>query len=440
MSEWTSANLGPFRLPHLPKNYTRGLHGRQRTLASGAPTRTFHLRPCRGLFAVFAMPFVLAMQPADASRTLLTAAPVTALRAGPSPKQPHITQLPADVPVWAETNSGPWYRVRLREGLSAWAFEQDLKAAPNPGPRPVAHVTNISVEPWERGVRVSVDLTSRVPFRVRQTLSPCRLHLDLFGVRLAGHGIRCRPIEAFITALVPEQVTGESVDLSVGIDATRHVGHDIHYASGSRLVLEIRRPYPSRGLRGKSIALDPGHGGHDFGAVGPTGLREKDVNLAVALQLRDLLLARGADVIMTRETDVSIAGPDAALSAELAGRVNITRNQWPDVFVSIHNNHIGRGDPASVRGTETYYWTPMSRRLAEVVQESLCAEIRTENRLVAWRSFRVLRDTDCPRVLLECVYLSHPQEEALMRDACFRLRAAEGILKGLEAFFDGPAQ
>jgi N-acetylmuramoyl-L-alanine amidase len=108
-------------------------------------------------------------------------------------------------------------------------------------------------------------------------------------------------------------------------------------------------------VRGKRIAIDPGHGGFYPGTVGVKGLTEKEVNLAVALELRDLLRAAGAEVLLTRETDRDFLTPaDSSLRSDLLERSRLSNAFQPDLFVSIHHNADANG-AHDVNETQTYY-------------------------------------------------------------------------------------
>src|SRR5690606_18848766 len=120
-------------------------------------------------------------------------------------------------------------------------------------------------------------------------------------------------------------------------------------------------------LTGATIVLDPGHGGDEPGAVGPTGLQEKDVNLAVAREAKAILEAQGATVVLTRTGDYRIT---------LASRGAIAQALPPIAFVSIHHN----ADPDELRdtpGSETYFQiaSPESKRLAGLLHEELVAAL-----------------------------------------------------------------
>src|SRR5262249_25427870 len=108
-------------------------------------------------------------------------------------------------------------------------------------------------------------------------------------------------------------------------------------------------------VRGRRIVLDPGHGGVFRGALGVHGLTEAEVNLGVALHLRGLLEARGAQVLMTRTDDRDFLTPaDSSLRSDLAERVRIAGAFHPDLFVSVHHNADARG-AHDVNSTQTYY-------------------------------------------------------------------------------------
>jgi N-acetylmuramoyl-L-alanine amidase len=170
------------------------------------------------------------------------------------------------------------------------------------------------------------------------------------------------------------------------------------------------------------VAIDAGHGGRDPGAIGPTGLVEKDVVLDIAQRVRDLLVRAGVRVIMTRETDVFV---------ELADRPRMARQQGATVFVSIHANASTR---PSANGSETYYLTPQSQVLAQMVQEELGRIPGLANRGVKTANFLVLRESDVPAVLVEVAYVSNVDEEARLRQHAFRQRLAEAVSRGVQRF------
>ncbi len=180
-------------------------------------------------------------------------------------------------------------------------------------------------------------------------------------------------------------------------------------------------------FKGKVVAVDPGHGGSDPGAIGVSGLREKEVNLAVALELVGLLEEAGAKVVMTRSGDHAVRN---------ARRVEVANEAGADVFISIHANAYS--DPES-NGTETYYCSKndhssASKYLAEQVQREMVSALGLRDRGVKQRSFYVLNNTEMPAALVELAFLTNATEEKLLEKKETHVKAARALFEGLEAY------
>jgi N-acetylmuramoyl-L-alanine amidase len=177
-------------------------------------------------------------------------------------------------------------------------------------------------------------------------------------------------------------------------------------------------------LSGWKFCVDPGHGGSEYGAVGPTGLQEKDVNLAVALKLRDLLQAEGAEVLMTRTDDSAVS---------ITQRWQMANSWGANRFISIHHNAMP--DAPSVNGTETLVYTYASQdslELANSVQAELVGELGLPNRGIVPRSdVGVLKNTTMPAILTEASFISNPEQEQRLRDDSYLLREAQAIMRGI---------
>lgn len=212
-----------------------------------------------------------------------------------------------------------------------------------------------------------------------------------------------------------------------------------------RVVIDIRKPYfPaeiqfSPGLKGKVIAIDPGHGGSDSGAVGPSQTQEKAVTFAVSLRVKKLLEQAGAVVFMTREDDVDVYAPNDTATEELSARADIGNNNHVDLFISIHANSFG--DP-TVGGTGTYYYrkTSYDSLLAQSLQTGMVRSVGLKNRGIYAANFYVLKHTDMPSALIELAFLSNPNEERLLNSPLFDQKLAQGIVNGLNTFFSRAAQ
>ncbi len=172
------------------------------------------------------------------------------------------------------------------------------------------------------------------------------------------------------------------------------------------------------------IMIDAGHGGGDPGAVGPTGLKEKDVTLKLAVKAGGMISGQGIGVALTRTTDMFIS---------LSDRSAIANSAAAKYFLSIHINSAGI---PKANGTETYALAAggQGERLAESVQKSLVKSIGLSDRGVKFANYSVLRETKMPAALVEVCFINNPDEESLLKDEAFLDKAALGIAKGVAAF------
>jgi len=194
-------------------------------------------------------------------------------------------------------------------------------------------------------------------------------------------------------------------------------------------------------VRGRVIALDPGHGGIDPGAIGVNGLTEDAVNLAVSQRLAALLAQAGAVVVLTRAETTDLAGatpggPSARKRVDLRARVSTVNLSGADVIVSIHANRFG--NPAE-RGAQTFYNPhrfPQNRLLAEMIQRQLQAITgETRRKISEHIDHYVLNHTDMPGVTVELGFLSNPRDAALLGDPAYQQRIAYAIFVGLAHYF-----
>lgn len=191
------------------------------------------------------------------------------------------------------------------------------------------------------------------------------------------------------------------------------------------------------GLRGRKITIDPGHGGSDSGAIGPTGVMEKSVTLRVAQELKRLLVAEGATVYMTRDTDTEVSpkGADASDIEELQARCDIPNQNGSDIFVSIHMDSFTNG---AAKGTTGYYYSLGSKRsrdLADKIRAGVIDQLGTQSRGTQSSNFYVVKHTDMPATLVEVAFISNPSEERLMNSEAGIKKAAQGIADGIADFF-----
>lgn len=194
-------------------------------------------------------------------------------------------------------------------------------------------------------------------------------------------------------------------------------------------------------VKGKTIFLDPGHGGEDRHNKGPKGVIEADVNLKVALYLRNYFQKAGAVILMSRDKDTSV---------NLKDRSIIANKSNADFFISIHHNAPGKKEDDWTNYSSTYYhaketdyeYEPMERDMARYVQRDLSYAMRNSGGLGSFdgtysdyfiypgMGFSVLRITELPSILVECSFFTHKYEEDRLAIDEFNKIQAWGIFRG----------
>ncbi len=206
-----------------------------------------------------------------------------------------------------------------------------------------------------------------------------------------------------------------------------------------RLVIEIFADGGdalSKAVMGHTVVIDPGHGGSDTGAIGPSGACEKDVALAVSLRTRDLLTKAGAHVVMTRTDDVDVAYAGSSASRELQARVDAAAaHEEAELFLSVHCNSFSNPD---AHGMETYYYpkTDADERFATLLNEELAAAGGLYNRGVKYAHFYVLKHSDIPASLAELGFISNPEEEQLLTDPAYQETLAQALFRAIARYFE----
>lgn len=330
----------------------------------------------------------------------------------------------------------------------------------------------------ENYTRVVVDLASGVQFSKNRLSNPDRLYFDLKDSYISKEINASIPIgDGILKSVRAGQFSKMTVRVVLDLDEMSDY-QTFFFDDPARLVIDVygkagASTFPDVNFVKRRIVLDPGHGGHDPGAVGPKNLKEKDVVLDIAVKLRKILLEDPLnEVFLTRERDVYIP---------LEERTAIANRKNADLFVSIHANASPRRD---ARGIETYLlnWTDdeeanrvaarenaismkkmreMNRqmdivdviksdlfrenkrdesiKLANYIQRSLVSNLDDDKRRlinlgVKQALFYVLFGAKMPSVLVEVSFISNPEEEHLLSNDAYRTEVAEGIAKGLNTY------
>ncbi len=191
----------------------------------------------------------------------------------------------------------------------------------------------------------------------------------------------------------------------------------------------------SEAVCGKTIVIDPGHGGIDAGAKGRSGVMEKDVVLDIGLRLADLFNRAAVYTVLTRNTDDGLIEPGNRSHAnwkrlDLEGRIALATEHNADIYVSIHANSF----PEQVwSGAQTFYHSKSddAKELAIAIQKELVSRLGPNLRKAkTGDDYFVLRKSTMPAVIVEVGFLSNPREEALLAQADYRKQVAEAVFYG----------
>ncbi len=176
-------------------------------------------------------------------------------------------------------------------------------------------------------------------------------------------------------------------------------------------------------LRGRVIAIDPGHGGIDPGAIGIYNEKEKVYTLDISLRLKRELEKRGARVIIARSGDKN---------PSLGTRTRLANSYKADAFISVHVNSFVK---SYAKGTETYYYKAIDKPLSREIQKGMVQTLKLQNNGIKKSNMYVLKYSTMPSVLIEPCFITNPTENYLIKQGSFRQKIADGVVIGLERYF-----
>lgn len=295
----------------------------------------------------------------------------------------------------------------------------------------MAQIQDIDVFEMSQDVtRIRVHASKGFDFQIYPLNNPDRLVLDTLGTVLP-EGAKERPIISSNLKKIRFAALGadQKSNVRVVFDLKDEVSFQYSNKDGRVLELILQSKQGNvlnevRSNRKAFVILDAGHGGNDPGAIGKQGLREKDVTLAVSEYLQRYLENDQFKVILSRDNDSEIL---------LQPRVDVANQKHADLFISVHCNSMPPGNP-HIKGIETYYTTPQSLELANILHRRMVGELQTPDRGVRKRNLFVTRKTVMPSVLLEIGFVSNPAEEALLGNPNYQRRVARTIYNGIQEY------
>ena len=319
---------------------------------------------------------------------------------------------------------GSDFKIQLAKNKIAYIEEEYVTLAPKGVFTPAALTGTWRVFGDSLYDYVQVALSSKVPYQSMQIADPSRIVVDLFGATSNTNWITKLESAKEVSDISYEQIGDDIFRIIMQLKNRQHWGHQVYYR-GNTLNIRIKQQPKSLLMKDLIIAVDAGHGGGNTGAQGITGVIEKDLNLAVALKLENLLLQQGARVIMTR---------DAERFFDNQERILFYRDSMPDLLISVHMN--SSADPVNVEGTMMFYRYPGFRSFNEAIYQRMKELPLKPGGITSSFNFMLNSPTEYPNALVETLFLSNPAEEAKMVDPAFQQSVAQKIFDGIKDFLN----
>ena len=333
--------------------------------------------------------------------------------------------LPEGIALQAVADLGRWWKVAVSSTRQGYILKESVTLTPRGRDLPAASLSAISSGIDSNWVTLTFGLSNRVPYRLSQDSSPERLSITFHRTHFADEWTQYPYQDDLIERFTWEQLSDDMLRFDITLSSRQQWGFRGWYA-GTQFKLAIRRPpriEKENPFANLIIALDPGHGGEHTGAVGATGLLEKDVNLIYAQYLAELLTERGARVILTRTEDSTMT---------LKERVYLAREGQAHILVWLHNNGVGDSrPPLLVSGTSAFYTHLQGLPFVRAVYPHLLA-LGLEPRGQIHRNYYVTRQTDLVIYLVEGAFLTHPLDEMFLLDDGNLRKLAGAVYQGLE--------
>lgn len=316
---------------------------------------------------------------------------------------------------------GKLYRVRLAVDRVAYIPKSYAQTVNESLPE-VVNTGRWTVTNEGKSDQITIALPRRLAWHAGTSLNPNEISVDIFGAFDNSNWIVQRSLDLGIIDYVDfHQIASDVYRVVIRLKGESIWGYNIGYDNtSSNLRIQVRHKPKSLKLGDLTIGLDAGHGGGNSGAVSPSGINEKDINLDIVQRLKVLLEKKGAKVVLTRSDDSNLS---------MAERKRIWSEANVDLSISVHNN--AGGSALSSPGTSVYYKHVFCRPFAEIMCRSMLETSLPLYGLVGNFNFSLVGPTICPTCLVEGAFMSSLEEEEKLSDPEFRQLMAQKIYEGL---------
>ena len=295
-------------------------------------------------------------------------------------------------------SKGDFYRVFLSKNKDGWIAKNSIKKVLEEKEN-TPRFLSVNSKTYNNASIHTIEFTEKLPYTIEET--PNEIYFKVYNPMVSEDSVYT------ITAQKPKKYN-----------------YKTSLTEGTYVFKVCSFPETTGSLDGINIFVDAGHGGNEYGAIGCLGDKEKDINLKIALELKEILGLMGANVFMSRECDGFVSLDD---------RVNMAKENCADIFISIHLNSIPdiKMDIHKNRGTSVYYYNLNSKMLAENILDSVTKELKTRNDGLRTASFAVIRPTDYAGILIENAYMTNPLDSVLYKKDSFPHDTAKAIADGI---------
>jgi len=337
--------------------------------------------------------------------------------------------MPAGIKVHVTGMENDFYKLRLGEGITGYTNVDSVTILPPGVELPSGRVSYITVNENNDYIEISCPVGEELPFEVTESPASNSIDIDIFGVTGDVDWIRYNNDRDLVKIVKWSQPLDDIFRITVELNHDLGAGYRAYY-SDDTFIFRIKRNsrlrrWPYKPLRGVTVTIDPGHS-RDSGAIGPTGFKEKDANLWIAHELRQMLLDEGASVIMTRYGHEHIP---------LYERPEIAIGHDSDILVSIHNNALPDGvNPFENNGVSVYYYHPHSKPLAEKIHRRMVKKTGLRDHGLYYGNLVLTRPPELPAVLVECAFMMIPEQEAMLKTDSDQRKCASAIMEGIKDY------
>ena len=346
---------------------------------------------------------------------------------------PIIAEYGAGVILKTSGKFGGNLRIHLDDNTEGYIRQENVEELPQETLQPAYYIRSLSCTSDGGMDILYIPYTEPIPYSIRPEPKRNRIIVSLYGVQTSSTWITHHKGRRVIERVEWKQATPETYQVIINLKSPKIWGYDFKPV-GSSLVFRLKHP-PSlcmqdtcQTLSGLKLAIEAGHGGDNLGAVGLSGIFEKDLNLDVARKLEKICTDNGAEILMVRDKDLYIS---------LVDKRDAVESSDAHMLVSIHANAAALwGGYLRVGGTSTYYHNPFWAKFAEIVYNKLLELNLAEFGVVGSFNYTVTRMSSRPAILVEKAFLSHAEDEEKLARESFRQEIAQKIYEGIVEFVE----